>query len=131
MVCFRLRVFMGSGGNRFDRAPASELLNFIPTLHFIHSAGSRTCSAVAGRRHGDLVTSNTVLTMLDDAELREAVERVAAAVGLRVVPSPAVLTRKTWSTVSAVVLDEPAARRCEGMPRRAGLILVCGGEPCE
>jgi secretion/DNA translocation related CpaE-like protein len=78
------------------------------------------------------VTSNTVLTMLDDGgELREAVERVAAAVGLRVVMSPAVLTRKTWSTVSAVVLDEPAARRCEGMPRRAGLILVCGGEPCE
>ena len=78
------------------------------------------------------MTSNTVLTMLDDGgELREAVERVAAAVGLRVVVSPAVLTRKTWSTVSAVVLDEPAARRCEGMPRRAGLILVCGGEPCE
>ena len=80
------------------------------------------------------MTSNTVLTMLDDdddGELREAVERVAAAVGLRVVVSPAVLTRKTWSTVSAVVLDEPAARRCEGMPRRAGLILVCGGEPRE
>ena len=31
------------GRSRFDRAPASELLNFIPTLHFIHSAGSRTC----------------------------------------------------------------------------------------
>jgi secretion/DNA translocation related CpaE-like protein len=77
------------------------------------------------------VASNTVLTMLDDGQLREAVERVAAAVGIRVVASPAVPTRKTWSTVSAVVLDESAARRCEGMPRRGGLILVCGGEPCE
>lgn len=77
------------------------------------------------------MTSNTVLTMLDGAgELREAVERVAAAVGLRMV-APAVLSRRSWSTVSAVVLDEPSARRCEGMPRRAGVILVCGREPRE
>lgn len=87
---------------------------------------------MTGSGDGGRVTSNTLLTMLDaDGELREAVERAAAAVGLRVMVAPAVMTRRTWSTVSAVVLDEPSARRCEGMPRRAGLILVCDGEPRE
>jgi secretion/DNA translocation related CpaE-like protein len=99
----------------------------------LHPQRGRLCLSVReGRRHGGRVTSNTVLSMLDDdGELREAVERVAAAVGLRVLVAPAALTRKTWSTVSAVVLDEPSARRCEGMPRRTGLILVCGGQPRE
>jgi secretion/DNA translocation related CpaE-like protein len=110
---------------------SGALGHLIPRLGFIHSAGSCTFPAKIGRRHRGRVMSNTVLTVLDDVELREVVERVAAAVGIRVVASPAALTRKTWSTVSAVVLDEPGARRCEGMPRRAGLILVCCGEPDE
>ena len=52
------------------------------------------------------MTSNTVLTVLEDDELREIVERVVAAVGLRTVASPRALRRKAWSTVGAVVLDE-------------------------
>lgn len=72
-----------------------------------------------------------MLTVVDDIELREAVERVAAAVGLRALSAPATLTRKTWSATAAVVLDEPGARRCVGMPRRAGLILVSRAEPQE
>lgn len=77
------------------------------------------------------MTSTTVLCVLDDGELRDIVDRVSAAVGLRARTAPAALTRKTWSTATAVVLDEAGARRCVGMPRRAGLILVCPGEPHE
>lgn len=77
------------------------------------------------------MTSTTVLTLLADADLRDAVERVAAAVGMRAAASPEPPTRKTWTGAAAVVLDESGARRSAGMPRRCGLILVCGGEPRE
>ncbi|HTY29366.1 MAG TPA: hypothetical protein VMD51_14660, partial [Mycobacterium sp.] len=77
------------------------------------------------------MTSTTVLCVLDDGELRDIVDRVSAAVGLRAMTASAALTRKSWSTAAAVVLDESGARRCAGMPRRAGLILVCPGEPHE
>ena len=117
-------------GSRSRRAPATSAAPY-PHIRFHPQLRRWRLSAATGARHGGPVTSNAVLTLLDDSELREAVERVAAAVGLRVLASPPVLTRKTWSAVSAVILDEPAARRCEGMPRRAGLILVCVGEPQE
>lgn len=76
-------------------------------------------------------TAAVALTLLTGAELRDNAERVAAAVGVRTAPGPAVLTRKAWLGAAAVVLDEDAARRCrrDGMPRRDGIILLTDGEP--
>ena len=76
-------------------------------------------------------TAAVALTLLTGAELRDNAERVAAAVGVRTTPGPAVLTKKAWLGAAAVVLDEAAARRCgrDGMPRRDGIILLTAGEP--
>src|SRR5271166_6524620 len=74
-----------------------------------------------------------ILAVLAEPALRDEVERVAAAVGMRVVhagnTSP--ISRKTWSAAAAVVLDEGAAEGCArtGQPRRAHVIVVTGGEP--
>jgi secretion/DNA translocation related CpaE-like protein len=71
----------------------------------------------------------TVLLVLDDPELSAAADRVVAAVGARaarvVTPS-----RRGWLGADAIVVDEPAARRCviEGVPRREGVLLV-GPQP--
>lgn len=76
-------------------------------------------------------SAGVVLTLLSGAELCENADRVAAAVGVRAIHGPALLTRKAWQSAAAVILDEDAARRCraEGMPRRDGVILVAAGEP--
>ena len=54
-----------------------------------------------------------VLALLTDPELRDELDRVAAAVGVRVVHagggSP--VTRKTWTAAAAVVLDPADATR--------------------
>ncbi len=74
-----------------------------------------------------------ILAVLAEPALRDEVERVAAAVGVRVVhagnTSP--ISRKTWSAAAAVVLDEDAAEGCArtGLPRRAHVIVVTGSEP--
>jgi secretion/DNA translocation related CpaE-like protein len=74
-----------------------------------------------------------ILAVLAEPLLRDEVERVAAAVGVRVVhagnTSP--ISRKTWSAAAGVVLDEAAAEGCArtGLPRRAHVIVVTGGEP--
>src|SRR5699024_4719973 len=87
------------------------------------------------------VTSTTatasVLAMLADAGLRHEVDRVAAAVGMRVIYVAAAtsgespLTRKTWSAAAAVLLDEAAALRCRqaGLPRRAHVVVLVDTEP--
>ncbi|MGO9508720.1 MAG: septum site-determining protein Ssd [Mycobacterium sp.] len=68
--------------------------------------------------------------MLTDPELRDELDRVAAAVGVRVVHagggSP--VTRKTWAAAAAVVLDPAAADRCgrDAMPRRAHVSVLTG-----
>ncbi|HWF27661.1 MAG TPA: septum site-determining protein Ssd, partial [Mycobacterium sp.] len=71
--------------------------------------------------------------MLDEPALRDEVDRVAAAVGARIVhaDSAAQISRKTWSAAAAVVLDQAAADRCArgGLPRRAHVLVVTGGEP--
>lgn len=84
-------------------------------------------------------TSGTrgVLAVLADPLLRDEVDRVAAAVGARVVHAAigslpqAPVSRKTWSAAAAVVLDETAASRCSAaaLPRRPHVILVSAAAP--
>ncbi|KAA1249157.1 hypothetical protein F0Q45_16770 [Mycobacterium simiae] len=70
--------------------------------------------------------------MLTDQRLRDELERVAAAVGLRVVhgDGPDPVSRKTWSAAAAVVLDQTAAERYgqSAPPRRAHVTVLTGGE---
>ncbi|BBZ47009.1 hypothetical protein MPRM_42900 [Mycobacterium parmense] len=74
-----------------------------------------------------------VLAVLSETELRDELDRVAAAVGVRVVHaggrSP--VSRKTWSAAAAVVLDEAAAANFgrAGMPRRAHVTVLTAAEP--
>jgi secretion/DNA translocation related CpaE-like protein len=78
--------------------------------------------------HRSRVTSTpgNLLTLIDDAELRNTVERVAAAVELRVSIVAGVPTRRAWLAAAAVVLDETSARRCIGLglPRREAVGLL-------
>jgi secretion/DNA translocation related CpaE-like protein len=82
---------------------------------------------------GPPVGTPGILAALAEPVLRDEVDRVAAAVGVRVVHagSASPVSRKTWSVAAAVVLDEAAASRCAhtGLPRRAHVIVVTGGEP--
>jgi secretion/DNA translocation related CpaE-like protein len=77
--------------------------------------------------------SRGILAVLAEPALRNEVDRVAAAVGARVVHagSTSPVSRKTWSAAAAVLLDEAAAGRCAhiGLPRRAHVIVVTGTEP--
>ena len=71
-----------------------------------------------------------VLAVLADPTLRDELDRVAAAVGVRVVHAASALpvSRKAWSAAAAVVLDEAAALACAltGLPRRAHVIVASG-----
>lgn len=72
------------------------------------------------------------MAMLMDPQLRDELDRVAAAVGARVVhtgdQSP--VSRKTWSAAAAVVLDQAAADRCAsaGLPRRRHVSVLTSTE---
>ncbi|OBI84099.1 hypothetical protein A9X00_04195 [Mycobacterium sp. 1245805.9] len=73
-----------------------------------------------------------MLAVLAGPELRDELDRVAAAVGARVVHaggSP--VGRKAWSAAAAVVLDEAAAERCgrAALPRRAHVNVLTASEP--
>lgn len=74
-----------------------------------------------------------VLAVVTDAALRDELDRVAAAVGVRVVHAadPSLVNRKTWSAAAAVVLDEDAARQCgpAALPRRAHVSVLTLDEP--
>jgi len=74
-----------------------------------------------------------ILAVVAECALRDEVDRVAAAVGARVVHagSASPIGRKTWSAAAAVVLDEAAAERCAraGLPRRAHVLVVTVTEP--
>ncbi len=81
----------------------------------------------------DAAPSAGVLAVLADPELRDELDRVAAAVGVRVVhvgrASP--VSRKTWVAAAAVVLDEAAAVRCGrlALPRRSHVTVLTVAEP--
>ena len=70
--------------------------------------------------------------MLTDPELRDELDRVAAAVGVRVVHAGGrnPVGRKTWSAAAAVVLDQAAAERCgqTALPRRAHVSVLTSAE---
>ncbi|MDT5164151.1 MAG: hypothetical protein QOC88_1045 [Mycobacterium sp.] len=75
-------------------------------------------------------TARGVLAVLADSGLRAELDRVAAAVGVRVVHAGSALpvSRKAWSAAAAVVLDEAAAQDCAqmGLARRAHVIVASG-----
>jgi secretion/DNA translocation related CpaE-like protein len=91
----------------------------------------------AAPRHGEWVTTTTdgagVLAVLSEPALRPEVDRIAAAVGVRVVHAGAgsVVSRKSWSAAAAVLLDEAAALCCarSALPRRSHVVVVTGTEP--
>jgi secretion/DNA translocation related CpaE-like protein len=71
-----------------------------------------------------------ILAVLADPALRAELERVSAAVGMRVVHvATSSMSRKAWSAATAIVLDETAAAGCAlaGLPRR-GHVIVLGGD---
>ena len=72
-----------------------------------------------------------VLGVVDNPALREALDRVAAAVGVRVVHQAGVPSRREWTAAGSVVLDDVALRRCAGatLPRRTCVILIVLTEP--
>lgn len=72
------------------------------------------------------------MAMLTDPGLRDELDRVAAAVGVRVVHLGRrhLVSRKTWSAAAAVVLDHAAADRCGrlALPRRTHVSVLTGTE---
>jgi len=83
--------------------------------------------------HTKTARSAGVLAVLTDPELRDEVDRVAAAVGVRVVHAggASAVNRKTWSAATAVVLDEAAADRCgrAALPRRPHVSVLTAAVP--
>jgi secretion/DNA translocation related CpaE-like protein len=82
--------------------------------------------------HRTATSSSGVLAVLTDAQLRDELDRVAAAVGVRVVHAGgSSVSRKTWSAAAAVVLDEVAADRCgrAALPRRAHVTVLSSAAP--
>ncbi|HEY2198343.1 MAG TPA: septum site-determining protein Ssd [Mycobacterium sp.] len=74
-----------------------------------------------------------ILAVLAEPALRDELDRIAAAAGVRVVHAGSALpvNRKAWSAALAVILDESAAQGCAvtGLPRRAHVIVVAGADP--
>lgn len=77
--------------------------------------------------------SQGVLAVLTDPALRGELDRMGAAVGVRVVyaDSEIAVSRKAWTAAAAVLLDEAAAQRCgpAALPRRAGVFVLTPAEP--
>lgn len=73
-----------------------------------------------------------LLSLVTQAVLRDEVDRVAAAVGVRVVHLGAAMpSRRAWSAASAVVLDQEAATRCgpDRLPRRSHVVVLTTVSP--
>ena len=81
--------------------------------------------------HGRWMTG--VLAVLTDSELLNELDRVAAAVGVRIVRAGvgSSVSRRTWSAAAAVVLDQAAAVRCgeSALPRRGHVSVLTAAEP--
>ncbi|QLL10496.1 septum site-determining protein Ssd [Mycobacterium vicinigordonae] len=70
--------------------------------------------------------------MLAEQDLRDELDRIAAAVGVRVVHAGGgPISRKTWLAATAVVLDAVAADRCgrTGLPRRTHVSVLSSAAP--
>lgn len=83
--------------------------------------------------HGEAVSTATrLLALVTQSVLRDELDRVAAAVGVRVIHlGSAMPNRRAWSAAAAVVLDEQAAARCgpARLPRRPHVVVLTTGEP--
>ena len=84
-------------------------------------------------RHGEGVsTAAGLLALVTQPALRDELERVGAAVGVRVVHlGAAIPSRRAWTAATAAVLDEDAAASCvaAGLPRRAHVIVLTSAQP--
>jgi secretion/DNA translocation related CpaE-like protein len=80
---------------------------------------------------GQMTTTTAVLALVQDQSLRDDVDRVAAAAGVRVVHAHRPSSRTVWASAQLVVLDAAAAGRCahDGLPRRDGVVLIGSDEP--
>jgi secretion/DNA translocation related CpaE-like protein len=78
-------------------------------------------------------TSGGILSLVSDVVLRNDVERIAAAVGARVVHAREPSNRKVWTVASVVVLDAETVGRCAelALPRRGRIFLIGRTEPGE
>ncbi|CAN5815350.1 septum site-determining protein Ssd [soil metagenome] len=80
-----------------------------------------------------MTTTAGVLALLTETALRDEVDRVAAAVGSRVVhlPATATVARKTWSAAAAVLLDADGAAHCRAaaLPRRPAVFVLTAQDP--
>jgi secretion/DNA translocation related CpaE-like protein len=67
-----------------------------------------------------------ILALIGDPLLRQDVDRVSAAAGLRVVHASEPSSPKVWAGAAAVILDAHAAHDCarRSLPRRGSVILV-------
>ena len=76
-------------------------------------------------------TSNGILALVADDALRNDVDRVAAAVGARIVHVTEPSSPKVWRAASAVLLDLDGAARCAQacLPRRGRIFVVIRAEP--
>jgi secretion/DNA translocation related CpaE-like protein len=76
-------------------------------------------------------TNGAILSLVSDVVLRSDVERIAAAVGARVVHAREPSSRKVWTGAAVVVLDAESVRRCAelALPRRGRIFLVGRSEP--
>src|SRR5690625_552204 len=73
-----------------------------------------------------------LLSLVAQPALRDELDRVAAAAGVRVIrQGERPPSRKAWSAAAAVVLDEAGAARClpAGLPRRGHVIVLTAAEP--
>jgi secretion/DNA translocation related CpaE-like protein len=108
--------------------PQVRIWDWCPTVTATHGGW---VTRTTGTRTGPTGSSG-VLAALTDSALRDELDRVAAAVGVRVVHagggSP--VSRKTWSAAAAVVLDQAAADRCgqAALPRRAHVSVLTATE---
>jgi secretion/DNA translocation related CpaE-like protein len=78
-----------------------------------------------------MTTTAAVLALIEDQSLRDDVDRVAAAAGVRVVHADRPSSRSVWMSAPVVVLDAATAHRCaqDGLPRRDRVFLVGSAEP--
>lgn len=78
-------------------------------------------------------TSGGILCLVSSGALRNDVDRIAAAVGARVVHAREPSNRKVWTAASVVVVDAQTACRCAelALPRRSRVFLVGHSEPAE
>jgi secretion/DNA translocation related CpaE-like protein len=77
-------------------------------------------------------TAAGLLALVTQPGLRDELDRVGAAVGVRVIHLGASIpTRKAWTAAAAAVLDEAAAASCAAarLPRRAHVIVLTAAQP--